>query len=175
MMSNDRYFENWYSISKDPKQDLSVSDPDERTRPLVNVKKLRDFASQIHILQLRSFSDEDREKEVASLSIAKDQLLQLSGVVREHFELGDFISPEQKAEIFVSTSSTELFLGVVSGARRIIYSFNPKVNFLTIKMEFSKNGDWYTCSEKPLDKYDDPEMILGFFKLKLSVNGSDTA
>lgn len=176
-MNKDRFFDIWKSISEDPLYDASnLCDPDERTKPLGSVIKLREFATQIHLLQLRSFSVQDRQKGVVSLSIKKDQLLQLSSEIQEHFELGEFIPPDENVEVSVSARSTNLFLSIECGRKRYRCGFDPDVKFMTSYLESYEDEGWIVKEEKFLDNYQDPIVLLKLFQGQLdSVNGSYTA
>ena len=158
----------WLKISENPSQAFAEDSAEvERTKPLSSVVELRNFATDVNLLQYKNFSDEDKENGVVSVLIEKDQIFQLSQEIQRHLELEEFIPVGEKAEVFVSTSTRNLFLGVLSDDRRITFSFNSKVSYLTIKLECFEDGVWVIGEEKPLDDYGDPKIVLDLFQSQL--------
>jgi hypothetical protein len=169
-MKKDR-LENWFSAPNvseyTPRSfidDLGELSDKEKTKPLDDVRKLREFASEIDVFLLTLPPQEDGDKEVVCKSVAKDKLLLLGKDVKNHFELEVFIPYEERAEIFISAGSEQLFLGVSSGSKRVVYKFDPHVRFLTAHFEYDDEGVWKVGEEKFVDDYSDPMKVLEFFQ-----------
>ncbi|KKQ53408.1 MAG: hypothetical protein US72_C0001G0087 [Microgenomates group bacterium GW2011_GWC1_38_12] len=159
----------WKDISDTPSEAFAPEDDVERTRPLSGVVELRKLAAGINYLQLTSFKQKDDDKGIISVEIEKDKLLQLTQRTQKLLGLDEYIQPEETAEVVVSAKTSNIFLRVIIGEKRVEYYFNPEVTFLAVKFQRFEDGEWILEEERPLDDYKDPKIVFELFENKKKV------
>lgn len=161
----------WRNNSVTPQEAFRLGGEEDRTRPLSNVVELRSIAAEINFIQLTQLSEGDAERMEVTVLTAKDGLLPLNNKTREHFNLGEYVSPEEKVEVSIPANGDSLFLKVVSEGKGILYSFDSNVTMLTIKELCMEDGDWVEGEERLMDDYSDAKTVLELLKEELDSVG----